>query len=136
MKTLLATLAAATILGVPSGRAQVMATDVVANVPFDFQVGENTFSAGKCRIAPAGRPDTMTVRCESGERALIFVTESQRGTEGPGALRFERIGGRFYLTEVYASGRTHGSQIGLSRLAKEQMAAERTPAGVVEIAAR
>ena len=138
MKTLLVVLAAATILGVPASHAQnLVPTQVVANVPFDFHVGDATLSAGKCEMSPAGRPSFMVIRCAGGaEIKLTPVIGTQRNESGaPGILRFERYGDQYYLTEVFASGRILGSQIPLSKLAKEQLSA-RTAAGSVEIAAR
>ncbi len=135
MKTLFAVLAAATILGVPASHAQTLfGTDVAANVPFDFHVGDTMFSAGKCQISPASRPTFMVIRCAGGQMKLTPVFSSERSELGaPGILRFARYGNQYYLTEVFASGRTIGSQVPLSKTAKEQLAG-RTATGLVEIA--
>jgi hypothetical protein len=137
MKTVFAVLAAATILGVPAAHAQsLVATEVVANVPFDFHVGDTLFSAGKCRMSPASRPTFMVIRCAGDQMKVTPVFSSERGELGaPGVMRFARYGDQYYLTEVFAAGRILGSQVPLSKTAKEQLAG-RTSTGLMEIAAR
>ena len=137
MKTMFAVLAAATILGVPASHAQTLvAREVVANVPFDFHVGDTLFSAGKCQMSPAGRPTFMVIRCADGQMKMTPIISSERSEVGaPGILRFARYGNQYYLSEVFASGRILGSQVPLSKAAKEQLTSV-TATGQVEIAAR
>ncbi len=125
-KILLPILCLGTILGIAPAYAQPV---LECQVPFDFNIGPTTLSAGKYRVTFPTQGAIM-VRNESTREGAITLTtaemQSQKRIGEHSRLVFTRYAGdQYYLAEVWTQGHEFGSVLKKSR--KEVMVAVRTP---------
>src|SRR5271157_5420083 len=116
MKNLRSILFALTVLLLATA-AQAQQTHVNANVPFDFVVGDHTYPAGEyalksltnnniVRIDDIQEPATnmvMSIGCTS-------ITPSEKTK-----LVFHRVGGNYFLYQVWVEGSLSGREFPMSR---------------------
>ncbi len=81
---------------------------IKANVPFDFNVGDKTFQAGKVtahrRSLSGGEPLVIT-SSDCRTNAVQLSRNMQEGRRSDSAkLVFHRYGNRYYLAQVWMSG--------------------------------
>jgi hypothetical protein len=78
---------------------------VRANVPFDFNVGDKTLSAGKIaarEMAPGALAISNVDKAQHAIRIAHGLTSSNQ--TGRGKLVFRKYGNRYYLTQVWIPG--------------------------------
>jgi hypothetical protein len=115
MLMLIVALAFAT--AVVSANAQ-SSSGVVANIPFEFTVGDQALPSGKYTIkATSAHVSALMIQNAEAKRSGIRLTnsiESTRNKEGA-KLVFHRYGDRYFLAEVWTGARSTGQQLLKSR---------------------
>ena len=108
---------------------------IKVNVPFNFVAGAKTLPAGEYQVH-AERPYLVLIQSMDSKSNMSLITHSaeDRQMNGVGALRFNRYGDRYFLSEIW-SGSNVGQQLPKSRAEKEQIAALPTHQGIVTLAA-
>ena len=100
-------------------QAQSAGGEMKVHVPFDFEVGRQTLPAGDYRIEIVGRlTDTKIISIKRiggrGARLVLATPSDSRKAGGAAGLVFDRVGVRYFLSQVWApSGpvglKVHGS---------------------------
>jgi hypothetical protein len=108
---------------------------IKANVPFNFMVGGKTLPAGEYRIQTE-RPNLVLIQSSDSKSHTNLIAHSAQDTQmnGVAALRFNRYGDRYFLSQVW-TGSDVGQELAKSRAEKEQIAAVPTHQGIVTLAA-
>jgi hypothetical protein len=108
---------------------------IKVNVPFDFVAGAKTLPAGEYQVHTE-RPSVVLIQSMDSKSNMNLITHSaqDRQMDGVAALRFNRYGDRYFLSEVW-TGSDLGRQLPKSRAEKEQIAAVPTHQGIVTLAA-
>jgi hypothetical protein len=104
-------------------------TDVVANIPFEFVVGEKSLPAGEYSVktATVGSPALAIQNLKNGASALrLSEPTDQSKTRTSARLVFHRYGPRYFLAQVW-TGESIGRKIIKSR---EERAFERELASI------
>jgi hypothetical protein len=84
-------------------------------IPFNFTVGENTFSAGKYSIEP-NRRDTDTVwviRAKNNSEQAFLLTRPVYSTDPQEKFKlvFHQYGDLYFLTEIWTAGNSTGREL-------------------------
>ena len=108
---------------------------IKVNVPFNFVAGAKTLPAGEYRVQADG-PSVVWIRSADYKTTLNLIANSAENEQmnGVAALRFNRYGDRYFLSEIW-TGSDVGRQLPKSRAEKEQIAAVPTHQGIVTLAA-
>lgn len=88
-----------------TAHAQTLSQTIKAHIPFEFNVGSQTFPAGDYTITQPSQ-NIVSLRNERGQTitsVLAQATESLTGATEP-ALRFTVSGGQHRLVQVWQSG--------------------------------
>jgi hypothetical protein len=115
MLMLIVALAFAT--AVVSANAQ-SSSGVVANIPFEFTVGDQALPSGKYTIkATSAHVSALMIQNADAKRSAIRLTNSIESTKiNPRAkLVFHRYGERYFLAEVWSGGSNSGRELVKSR---------------------
>jgi hypothetical protein len=108
----------------------VRAESLAATVPFGFYMDKAAMPAGDYRveIEPRG---LVIVRNTTGRAAFTLTLPDQRKADGPqkGLLVFHKIGGEYFLNQVWVPNSPRGRQLRTS--AREKEAYARTSGVVV-----
>jgi hypothetical protein len=125
MKNLLMMVVAISFLAIAGGapvRAQVVDT-IVADVPFDFTVRDSTLPAGKYTIKRtySADPGVMQIRNADGDEVVLFVVGSAQAAKEPQQTRliFDRVGDRYFLSEIFEEGNITGVELPKSRAERD-----------------
>ncbi len=112
-------LAIALMTAVVSANAQ-SATVLVAEVPFEFVVGDQTLPAGEYRIKPSALSSTLAIQsADSGKTAMRLTNGTEPSRRNKIAkLVFHRYGQRYFLAEVWNGNDNAGRQLFKSRQEK------------------
>jgi hypothetical protein len=120
MKKHLFTLAAAAALLVVGSAYAGIGSDrmLVANVPFDFTVGETTLPAGQYIVQSVETSSKALVVRGSLSKASVMVlatdTEATRSA-AQSLLVFHRYGQKYFLSRIVVEGSKRGHQLGRSK---------------------
>lgn len=105
--------------------AQIYNTGVAlrADVPFTFVVRDTTLPAGKYDIKALDEmPGVLELRSVNGRTSVVFDTENveTRGDQvmNKGELVFDKIGDKYFLSQVWRAGSDTGSELVKSRFEK------------------
>lgn len=103
--------ALATIVSVPARAQNLTAKEIVANVDFEFYVGETAFPAGSYTISARNiGAESVTIRPSGGKNvtsvAVITRIAQRQGSAptNPSNLVFDKVGDRSLLSEVWIPG--------------------------------
>jgi hypothetical protein len=103
---------------------------LIANVPFQFNVGDTTLPAGEYTIYqtnPASDCAVMQIRAKDGSRSLLVQMNSIAGkTADASTLVFHRYGNKYFLAQAWIDGDSEGLNVPGSRAeraTKKEMAA-------------
>ena len=125
MKNLLLMVVTISFLAIAGGapvRAQVVDT-IVANVPFDFTVRDSTLPAGEYTIKRtySADPGLMQIRSADGDEVLLFVVGSAEAAKEPDQTKliFDRVGDRYFLSEIFEEGNNSGVGLPKSRAERD-----------------
>ncbi len=109
---------------------------IKVNVPFNFVAGAKTLPAGEYQV-DTERPNVVLIQSkDSTSNMNLLIAHSAQNTQmnGVAALKFNRYGDRYFLSEIW-TGSDVGRQLPKSRAEKEQIAAVPTHQGTVTLAA-
>lgn len=111
--TMLALIVAVALMtAVASAHAQ--SGTVVADIPFEFNVGDQALPAGEysVRSITAGG-EALAIRNRDANRAAIRLTLSIEASKAPNQTKlvFHRYGQRYFLSEVWTSGEKAGRKL-------------------------
>lgn len=107
-----------------TARAQIESdATIVANIPHAFVVRDTTLPAGKytIRVADATDLNVLEIRSADGRTAVVFETESVQANRAPGKseLVFDKIGDKYFLSQVFLKGDNSGNQLLKSRMERK-----------------
>jgi hypothetical protein len=112
--TIIATLSLFAVAGVGTARAQVIDA-VVAEIPFDFNIGDTSLPPGKYTV---GRCGSMTGRFlaisnDEGKILRLFLVEAAEANKPPqqAELIFHRVGDQYFLYEIFDPGSQIGAEL-------------------------
>ena len=102
------------VLAAPIVQAQ--SDTLVANIPFDFNVGKAVLPSGEYRVKPVN-PSTLMIQSKDTNQAAMAITigvsSPKRGDTGK--LVFNRYGNQYFLSKVWRPGETVGRELLKSR---------------------
>lgn len=123
-----------TIAGLSTVKAQTSGrTELRANIPFAFSVGEKSFPAGEYTVRctnPASTGNVLQLRNKHGNSSVLVHTSSVIGkTQDNARLVFNRYGDRYFFAQAWLPADNTGMQAPKSRseraTAKELASIER-----------
>jgi hypothetical protein len=118
--------------GAMTASAQIDSDSTIeANIPFSFVVENRTLPAGKyfVRVAETSDLNTLEISSARGGKAVLFQTEGvqpERAT-GKSELVFDKVGDRYFLSQVFIEGDTTGSQALKSKMERRLEEGGMTP---------
>lgn len=93
---------------------------IVAQIPFDFVVGEKRLPAGEytVRSATHNAETTLLLRRADGQQAIMVLTDTaaDASSRSNAKLEFRRYGDQYFLASVWTGGAAAGRTIPTSRL--------------------
>jgi hypothetical protein len=98
---------------------------IEANVPFAFTVGDTRLPAGRYSIRTLDdlAPSVLEISSVDGHTSVAFDTENATTRSDQAAktteLVFDKVGDRYFLSQVWVSGSASGSELAKSRLQKK-----------------
>jgi len=98
---------------VVSANPQLTSHGVVANIPFDFVVGDQTLPSGKYTVrAATGDGDGLRISNFTGKASVIRLSMpiAERNKKQNARMVFHRYGQQYFLAEIW-SGETYGRQL-------------------------
>ncbi len=112
--TIIATISLLALAGVGTARAQVI-NAVVANIPFDFTVGNKTMPSGQYTVKPVDSSpgSLMTISYKEGKVLEVFGIENAQAKGEPhqAELIFHHVGDRYFLSEIFDSWNPAGAEV-------------------------
>lgn len=116
MMTLLVVMSLAAAVVSANGQAS---TRTVANVPFDFVVGDSELSAGRYQIGNATTSGSG-LRITGPEKSVFRLVFNLQQLQAPkiGKLVFHRYGNHYFLAEIWNAGERDGRGLLKSRSEK------------------
>ena len=94
------------------------------NVPFAFMVGDTTLPGGEYEIRALddNSPNVLEVRSVKGRTAVVAETENvqARGNriENKSELVFDKVGDKYFLSQIWVAGSASGNELMKSRMEK------------------
>jgi hypothetical protein len=106
--------------------AEAQGPSVRATIPFDFAVGDQVLPAGEYVVSPEGVNVAIAIRSTEGGGTVLSTTQACTSAlpSQKTQLVFHLVGGRYFLSQIWAQGYSNGRQLPKSkaetRLAKNQ----------------
>jgi hypothetical protein len=95
---------------------------IEANIPYAFVVKDTQLPAGKytIRVADETNPNMLEIRSAKGHTAVFFETENKlvNRTMRKSELVFDKIGDKYFLSQVFLKGDNSGNQLPESKMAR------------------
>lgn len=97
---------------------------IQVNVPFAFVVSHTTLPEGKYEIRGLddNTPDVLELSSIDGRTRVVFETEAARTRNDEPAskteLVFDKVGDKYFLSQVWVEGNGSGSQLAKSKMEK------------------
>ena len=97
---------------------------IQADVPFAFVVGNTTLPAGKyvIRGIDDNRPGVLELRSVNGRKTIVIDTDNAEANperlQSKSELVFDKVGDKYFLSQVWAEDNASGSQLVRSRMEK------------------
>lgn len=92
-----------------SASAQTGNKRLVANVPFDFQIGDMTLSAGEYTVRSISQSDSaLLIRNEKSAQGRMVLTDlvlAKAGQSKHAKLVFNKYGDQYFLVSIWEGGR-------------------------------
>jgi hypothetical protein len=136
MKNLRSMLFALTVLLLATA-AQAQTTNVKAGIPFDFVVGDHAYSAGEYTVKSLsqGSPAIRIDNADESEKGITLSNACSKGQPADGTtLVFQRLGGNYFLYQVWTEGSSLGREFPMSK-AEVQLAKNNSKPDLVIVAA-
>ena len=139
MKKTAFTMAACLVLVVllaAAAQAQTAHLRLIANIPFQFNVGDKTLPAGEyivTQVNPASDHAVLQLRSQNGNDGVVIQMNNLTGKANQHArMVFHRYGSQYYFAEIWTGGDGNGLQATKTKaertlsqeLARGQQAAE------------
>jgi hypothetical protein len=112
-----------------STTVQAQTTNLRANIPFEFRIGETRLPAGEYSIQPA--PGVLIVKEQSGDHkaAILFTTgEFRLDPLKTGEVEFNRYGDTYFLARIWLPDNQLGRAV-IKTPREKELAAE---AGIIQ----
>ena len=93
-----------------SASAQYSSSVIIANIPFDFIVRDQTLPAGEYSLTRVGQGVTM-IRSRDCKASMVFMTNTVQSAKTRDELVFHRRGDKYFLSQVWTSGNDIGSEL-------------------------
>jgi len=108
------------LLSVGIGQAQYEGQVVKVKIPFNFNVGAKTFSAGEYSLKPL-LPNTMLLRNQAGQVLTSIATNSVESREASSSVKlvFNGYAGSYFLAQIWQPGNNVGREVFKSRVETE-----------------
>jgi hypothetical protein len=126
-----------------SARAQNNKPYLIANIPFEFTVGNQTMPAGEYTVSvanPSSDLKVLRLRATSGHDSVMLQTRGvSRNASGDAKLVFNRYGNQYFFAQAWFQADSTGMQASKSRSEKQivrELAANKLSREVVAIKAR
>ncbi|HEY1470782.1 MAG TPA: hypothetical protein VGF61_17215 [Candidatus Acidoferrum sp.] len=117
MKNLRSVLFALTVLLLASA-AQAQTTNVQAKIPFDFVVGNQTYSAGEYTLKSMSQ-GSAAIRVDNADESEKGITISNACSRPQPAtattLVFQRLGDNYFLYQIWSEGNSAGREFRMSK---------------------
>ncbi len=117
MKNLRSVLFALTVLLLATA-AQAQTTNVKATIPFDFVVGDHSYSAGEYSVRSMTQ-DGVAIRIDNADESEKGITLSNARHKGQPAagttLVFQRLGDSYFLYQIWTEGSSSGREFLMSK---------------------
>jgi hypothetical protein len=99
------------VLAVGIGNAQYESQILQVQIPFDFNVGRQSFSAGNYTLRQSLQ-HTMLLRDEQGRVLTSIATNSVESSGVPSSTKlvFNGYGKRYFLNQIWEAGNTTGQE--------------------------
>jgi len=110
MLTLIVAIALVTAVASANGQSRT----VVANIPFDFSVGEKALPSGQYTVKAIGQSgDALAIQNQRSAKSAMRLSNSIQKSKASETTKlvFHRYGPRYFLAEVWVSGETTGRQL-------------------------
>lgn len=107
----------ALVVAVESTNGQVTSHGVIAEIPFDFIVGDETLPAGKYTVSsPSSSGGALRILSRDGKAAAFRLSNSvaDKSKKQNPRLVFHRYGQEYFLAQVW-SGNSYGEQLTTSK---------------------
>jgi hypothetical protein len=102
--------------------------DVVADIPFPFEVAGHTLLSGHYIVSPVSE-NTLRIHESMGPGILVTTNAAQRSeSDDSSKLVFHRYEGTYFLSQVWSTGNDRGREV-LRSPAEREMAAKRMQKG-------
>jgi len=114
-----------------AAQAQTSSRTLIANIPFQFSVGDKTLPAGEYRVRQLN-PDSdlavVQIRSEDGENSAVVHMMTVTGKAQESAkLIFNRYGNHYFFAQAWVDGESSGLQ---APKARAERATKRELAGI------
>lgn len=121
---IVAALVLTTVAGLSAAKAQGSAnTGMVANIPFEFSVGDKTLPAGQYTVRPINSNSAtkvLQIRSMTSSASALLMTDSVIGKLKDNAqLIFHRYGNEYFFAQAWMPADNIGMQAPKSRRVKE-----------------
>lgn len=96
---------------------------IQGNVPFTFVVGSTTLPAGKYEIKRLDdNLNVLELRSANGRIAVLFETEDTTMQDDQASTKtelvFDKVGDKYFLSQIFVNGSNSGSQLAKSKMEK------------------
>lgn len=114
--------------------AQSLTKTVVAQVPFDYMVGNSIIPAGEC-VVQVANGDILTIHNFAARKsALVASSNANESQDNRTVMVFERYGNQYFLSEIRIAGSNLTYKLPQSR-AEAELRAQNAPASPVTLLA-
>lgn len=82
-------------------------TELLANIPFEFNVGDKTMPAGEylvSQINPASSLAVLQLRSSDGKALAMIQMNAVRSRDERARLNFNRYGGQYFFAQAWMPG--------------------------------
>jgi hypothetical protein len=112
------------VLGQAAAKAQITSdTPIEADIPHPFMINDKTFPAGKYVIKTVddNEPTTLEIRSADGHTAVMFETMTTQANQpmSKSELVFNKVGDKYFLSQVWLEGIDTGNQLLKSKMEKQ-----------------
>ena len=128
---IVATLVLTTVAGLSSTKAQISSNPaMVANIPFEFSVGDKTLPAGEYTVRcinSNSATKVLQIRSTTGSASALVMTDSVIGKiKDNSQLVFHRYGNEYVFAQAWMPADSVGMQAPKSRRVKDHELARQT----------
>ena len=121
----LMTLIVAFVISVPAVQAQSR-NMLSADVPFAFSIDGKPMPAGQYDVREAGSRAIVIETKDGSEHVLGLYSYAGENSKQASKLVFDKVGGEYFLREIWTSATSQGLSVPKSQREKEALSASRT----------